>query len=59
MLHEIQTKTNLAVISVEYRLAPEHPWPAALEDCIDVAEWLLRNAQKQVRSPLVDRNLLS
>jgi hypothetical protein len=51
MLHEIQKNTNLAVISVEYRLAPEHPWPAALEDCIDVAEWLLENAENQVRSP--------
>lgn len=48
MLHEIQLRTGLAVISVEYRLAPEHPWPAALEDCIDMAEWLLENAQRKV-----------
>jgi acetyl esterase/lipase len=48
MLHEIQQKTNLAVISIDYRLAPEHPWPAALDDCIDVAEWLLENSQSQV-----------
>jgi acetyl esterase len=48
MLHEIQKNTNLAVISVDYRLAPEHPWPAALDDCVDVAEWLLKNAQKEV-----------
>jgi acetyl esterase len=57
MLHQIQKNTNLAVVSVEYRLAPEYPWPAALEDCIDVAEWLLTNAQMQVRSLLVGRRL--
>jgi acetyl esterase len=53
LLHEIQKNTNLAVISVEYRLAPEHPFPAAIDDCVEVAEWLLKNAQKEVRSPLI------
>jgi acetyl esterase/lipase len=43
LLSELAQTTGLTAVSVEYRLAPEHPFPAAPDDCEDAALWVLEN----------------
>jgi acetyl esterase/lipase len=41
---ELARRARCSVVSVDYRLAPEHPHPAALEDAATVLNWLVGNA---------------
>jgi len=47
MLERIAANSSLTCVSVEYRLAPEHPYPAGPDDCEAVALSLARNAKAE------------
>jgi acetyl esterase/lipase len=52
ILYRIAKNTGYVVASVEYRLAPEHPYPAPIDDCIDAALHLLSPEFESKYGPL-------
>lgn len=43
LTRKLSTQNHAVVVSVNYRLAPEFPFPAGLDDCIAVYRWLLEH----------------
>lgn len=45
IIRQLANATGSAIVLVDYRLAPEHPFPAGLNDAQQATEWIIKNAE--------------
>ena len=50
-IRRIAAGTGAVVLSIDYRLAPEYPFPAAFDDAQQAVRWAARNAARLTRRP--------
>ena len=53
LMERVVGSTGMACASVEYRLAPEHPYPAAWDDGESAALWLIKNGKSEFGADLM------
>ncbi|USW50096.1 Putative alpha/beta hydrolase-3 [Septoria linicola] len=58
MCREVGRQLPVVVLSVEYRLAPEHPFPTGIEDCFTVIEWVTSKAGQEALQVDLSRGLI-
>jgi acetyl esterase/lipase len=46
LLSNLAAELDVLIVSPEYRLAPEHPYPAPVDDCHEAWQWLITNSSK-------------
>ena len=46
-LLKMARELRMAIVSVEYRLAPEAQWPQPVDDCVVAASWLAEHARAE------------
>ncbi|WP_182377548.1 alpha/beta hydrolase [Nocardioides sp. WS12] len=44
-------RSGVQVLSIDYRLAPENPYPAAVQDCFAAYQWMVKNADSLDADP--------
>lgn len=42
LVTDLAVRSGIRALSINYRLAPENPFPAGLDDCVTTYEWLLQ-----------------
>ncbi|MBT6615541.1 MAG: alpha/beta hydrolase [Deltaproteobacteria bacterium] len=50
---QLANNCGMATVSVDYRLAPENPYPAGADDCETAAVWLVEKAKKEFGTELL------
>lgn len=50
-LNSLVAAADVIAVSVEYRLAPEHPIPACYDDCWTVLKWVALHAENKAQGP--------